>query len=458
MPTLLKVLTQPNLEVDRRFLKPGGNTTVNTNIYPQSWRPWSEFNYANLTRVFSRELGSQYKGPRIFEQPLPQDQVLFHEDTLEDFLRRFIVPVVNYCLDQSEGQPHFGRGSRCGGNEDWSVVSPSRVCERGNLMNHLPGDSKVSSKWWTAMKDDDSRFLEWQKPVAQLILYMLLLLVRYGFIFTDEALIVTRLNRTPIGGGLAADRPQRQVVTPATGQERPISDISVASSGTSSFQDDDPLNWEYDDPEYVEIPWAAHGKRLTIKLALWCLAMMAVNGDNYIDYSYPPLDSWRASSDGQFIHNTSGAVKEHLEAGDHYEEPNPHWPAGEEEARDDIVQVAEGVTAMDVVGEDISISSLAGSLDSDKGKQRARDESNDEDGDKNDNDSGNHNRDMDDASQDRILLTRTRMKRRGYNKKLYYQDYKEKWHETRRRDWKKAKGGYVFRGKKHVYFVVNIPK
>ncbi|KAJ9129514.1 hypothetical protein NKR19_g10334 [Coniochaeta hoffmannii] len=38
--------------------------------------------------------------------------------------------------------------------------------------------------------------------------------------------------------------------------------------------------------------------KLTIKLALWCLAMMAANGDSYIDYSYPAPNSWRRSDDG----------------------------------------------------------------------------------------------------------------------------------------------------------------
>ncbi|KAI0526161.1 hypothetical protein F5B22DRAFT_632727 [Xylaria bambusicola] len=399
MPTLLEVLTRRNLEVNRFHLKSGGNTTMNTNISPQSWYPWPEFNYANLTKVFSRQLRSRYVGPERLEQPLPQDQVLFHEDTLEDFLRRFIVPAVNYCLDQSEGQPHFGRGSRCGGNEDWSVVSPIWFSPPGDFANRLPGDTK-------------------QKVVAQVLTYMADNNSRYGFIITDEVLVVLRLTYKRTGQGIAADRPRRQVATPTTGHQRQVSDISMASGNTSgqesSFQDDNPLDWEYYDPEYVDIPWSAHGKRLTVKLALWCLAMMATNGDNYIDYSYPTLDGWLGR---------------------------------EEEAGDNIAYVSEGVAGINVVGESGPISSLAGSVPGDKGKQRASDKSDHDDNDSNDNssddndsdDDDNNNRDRDDgkdgnndgdgdnnqtevgASQKHVQTT---IKRHRYSKRLRYQDYK----------------------------------
>ncbi|KAI0837692.1 hypothetical protein F5Y06DRAFT_270004 [Hypoxylon sp. FL0890] len=67
MPTFLEVLTRHNLEVDRSHLKSGGNTTMNTDISPQSWCPWPEFSYANLTTIFSRQLGSRYEGPERLE-------------------------------------------------------------------------------------------------------------------------------------------------------------------------------------------------------------------------------------------------------------------------------------------------------------------------------------------------------------------------------------------------------
>ncbi|KLP08448.1 uncharacterized protein Y057_13794 [Fusarium fujikuroi] len=91
-----------------------------------------------------------------------------------------------------------------------------------------------------------------------------------------------------------------------------------SGDGSSSFySDDSPLEWSYHDPEYAIIPWNAHGKEvLTVKLALWSLIMMATSGGRGIDYSYPPLDSWRYNGE-RYVHNTSGATKSELSEGDH---------------------------------------------------------------------------------------------------------------------------------------------
>jgi hypothetical protein len=60
------------------------------------------------------------------------------------------------------------------------------------------------------------------------------------------------------------------------------------------------------------IPWetSEQSDGLTVKLALWALAMMA-SGENFIDYYYPPLDSWRnmKGSEGMLIHNSTGITK-----------------------------------------------------------------------------------------------------------------------------------------------------
>ncbi|RMZ85289.1 hypothetical protein DV738_g357, partial [Chaetothyriales sp. CBS 135597] len=80
---------------------------------------------------------------------------------------------------------------------------------------------------------------------------------------------------------------------------------SQPTSGEQSFADDLPANWDYN-VQYRAIPWKDHGKKLTGKLALWALAMMSLNGDNEIEYSYPGLNTWRRVEDGGFMHNTTG--------------------------------------------------------------------------------------------------------------------------------------------------------
>ena len=72
--------------------------------------------------------------------------------------------------------------------------------------------------------------------------------------------------------------------------------MTVVLAQTASYVDDNAVNWEMEPPEYAVIPWGEHRSgRLTVKLALWFLAMMAANGGCDIDYSYPALGSFMFS-------------------------------------------------------------------------------------------------------------------------------------------------------------------
>ncbi|KAK3304881.1 uncharacterized protein B0T15DRAFT_537917 [Chaetomium strumarium] len=176
------------------------------------------------------------------------------------------------------------------------------------------------------MVGEQGNYGEWQNVMAQIVTYMAFNHSRYGFIITDTVFVALRITRCEVGPGLAAGRARRAMAT--THQRRP-SDESMASAG-SSYLDDEPLEWEYQDPEYALAPWDAHGRgRLTIRLALWCLAMMAANGDNHIDYWYPDLDSWRLAKEGYYVHNTTGAKKRRLDRGALLSKtPNPETPGG----------------------------------------------------------------------------------------------------------------------------------
>lgn len=56
---------------------------------------------------------------------LDYDLQVSNEETLEDLLRRFVSPVVNFALRRQPDACHFGRGSRYKGPNipDWSVIS-----------------------------------------------------------------------------------------------------------------------------------------------------------------------------------------------------------------------------------------------------------------------------------------------------------------------------------------------
>ncbi|RTE69803.1 hypothetical protein BHE90_015812 [Fusarium euwallaceae] len=317
MPTILEVLTRNNVSVNSDSVVPGANTTVRTDIQPEDWVPWRDFNYSTLTRIFHTELRKEYRGGNE-RRPLEKELIINNEKTLETLLGKFLSPVINYALDDQAGQTYLGEGSRCGDDADWSAISDELFDEHG-YFNLLPGDTKLDAKWRPTMLRDN--FNEWQKAVSQVETYMARNSTRYGFILTETNLVALRLTRQPLDAGMALLRPQRATATSLTHQ-RHSSDVSMASTGISgsAYSDNNPEHWAYCNPEYAVIDWAASGQgNLTIKLALWALAMMATNGDRHIDYSYPDLDTWRWA-DGYYVHNSSGATKPSLSKRDVYQE------------------------------------------------------------------------------------------------------------------------------------------
>jgi hypothetical protein len=408
--------------------------------------------------------------------------------------------VVNYALANQTGSSHFGRGSRCPSGEfkpDWSVVSDSRLDAYGYYANVLAGDTKLSAKWRPEMvksrKDRDKE--EWKKVMSQILTYMASHHSRYGFIITDKALVALRLTRKPLHSGIAAQRSRRP---PAPVHERVPSDTSMASA-ESSYVDNNPLQWAYYQPEYVIVDWAAHGKgQLTVKLTLWCLAMMATNGDNSIDYQYPRLNSWRLGA-GFYVHNTSGATKPQLSENDTYQEPTDGEPPaeeGEEEGESDIAgssyanypssstssyyysavagpstgathydadpahfsqtntpyyggeeeEVAEEIV---VAGDEYGARGYGGDEEENVGDTEG-DEEEDEDED-----------DDDDDNQTEVGPSVKRIKvviqKHTFRRGLYFIDPKGTERRTTKDKWQKVDGGYELRTRRHIYFTKRFP-
>lgn len=347
---------------------------------------------------------------------------------------------------------------------DWSVVSNLRVDETGHYLNVLPGDTKIDAKWRPTMVGEQENYREWQNVMAQIVTYMALNHSRYGFIITDTVFVALRITRCEVGPGLAAGRPRRAPTATASHQRQP-SDESMASAG-SSYLDDEPLEWEYHDPEYAVVPWDAHGRgSLTIKLALWCLAMMAANGDNYIDYWYPNLDSWRLGKEGYYVHNTTGTKKRRLNRGallqnhmPNFSEaasPFPPWEgeAGHEEDEEQYEHAEENVEEEEEGAEEEAGAEEDEDEHKGKGKQRAvaqgvprgggADDSNDDD-----------NRTVVGPVVQRIKVT---IKKHGFSSKLTFVDANGNERVTTREEWKKVPGGYQLMGRKNVYFTKHFP-
>ncbi|KAL2022983.1 hypothetical protein VTK56DRAFT_4198 [Thermocarpiscus australiensis] len=91
-----------------------------------------------------------------------------------------------------------------------------------------------------------------------------------------------------------------------------ISQLSDAMRNESSAYQPPDAGVEAYHVEYQAIPWDNHGSgktRLSIRSALFYLAMMAAFGGRSMMPTYPAFDSWWFRDDaGMFVHNTTGMV------------------------------------------------------------------------------------------------------------------------------------------------------
>jgi len=149
------------------------------------------------------------------------DSEVFDEDQLEHQILSFdTVPIVNDALHHASKvlklpELHLGRRGRC--TQEQSGDNPSQRVEyhdeygsyRGKYYNLLPGDAKLSSKWTPSLYDQRVDGSQWEWPVRQVLTYASTLGVRYGFLISDENLVVFQFQREAIGPGLSSGRDRR---------------------------------------------------------------------------------------------------------------------------------------------------------------------------------------------------------------------------------------------------------
>ncbi len=285
-----------------------------------------------MCRIFEVELAKAYHADAL-PRPLPADTRLYNEDTLQP-LDYVIMPVVNNALKEQKVPTHFGNGTRCGYQikPDWSCIYADQPPPRGDEFpelprNDCPGDTKKALNFHSGTDlSDPVTHREWAKVVGQVTGYMGYYGVRCGLVITDEELVVLRLTRVEPEEGLVAGRKRRDVA-PASYTAEDIPEVSVLSiddprnTGDTSVLDDNTFDWTYYGPEYASIPWSASGpNKLTVKLGLFFLGMLAATNNQYIDFSYSGLDTWRFDG-SSFVHNSSGIRRDKLKSGQQQDPP-----------------------------------------------------------------------------------------------------------------------------------------
>jgi len=332
--SILNVLSGECPAIDTIRTKPGTNTTSTYWPDVDTWTRWDEFNAQNLYTIYQSVVDAEWvSGAAGSVDPSSWDTRVFDEDSLEHYLSKFLLPPVNAALGHArhvldmdkEDDLNVGRGGRCyyGGGDttrlfkpDWSLCSDSQSQDSKLYKNLLPGDTKVAIKWQSSMHKTAAHYA-WKDPVRQILYYMTEVKVRYGWLITDAELVVLRVSLELTGSGQAADRPKRELGSAALGHSRMSSsetDLSRLSSALQSVSLSNSIYTPQDDGveayrvEYQAIPWKSSGPQLSIRLALFYLAMMAGYGSHSILPAYPAFDShwWSDAHAELFVHNTTG--------------------------------------------------------------------------------------------------------------------------------------------------------
>lgn len=366
-------------------------------------------------------------------------------------LAKYIWPHVNGALTQATSILGWGDevfylapGSWCHGSgpPDWGLVSNYRLTE-GKFWNLLPGDTKLSAKWQPGMleSENDSERIQWSLPLSQVSTYAANSNCRYGFIITDEALVALRFAKEPIGEGIASTRPTRgpdprlhqRVASGGTDVSSLLDSMSLDSFGAQSYHDSEHAHAEFLPPEYVVIPWTAHGKgRLSIKLSVFCLSLMAAANGNILD-DYPPLDSWRQEGQHKFVHNTSGFQAKKL----------PHhatlcnWGQSDQDSASLGGPLGQQSSDQDAVYDPASdITDSAYHDDQSRPEQTIQ---------------GASSSSRPEPGRRYISVEVTKRDHR-----LCFYDAKKKM-KTKRSEWTRTSGGWLYEGDKHVYFTAQLP-
>lgn len=277
-------------------------------------------------------------------------------------LSRVIIPSVNNALDATAKllSIQYGRsfpvwqirrGAICvyekdaKARADWGLVSDDFFDHVGYFHNFMPGDSKISSKWSAdAMETDADNDLEEHHslPVQQVGGYCDKSRSRYGFLITDQDLVVIEFRRDPIGPGIAGTSTRARVApaadTPAAQHHRGGSMETVKSSVTfasrasietirsrvTAMTLSTGAQWSasssrpYEDDDlgdavhlrYRTIPWDAEDNgKLTVRLALFFLALMAAYGDGQISEEFSDINSWSFGDFHKRMDDNSGRYR-----------------------------------------------------------------------------------------------------------------------------------------------------
>jgi hypothetical protein len=303
---LLQYLKTPNPKVDstwslqdgRSGFKSRSRTSPHDTLLLKDVLEWQDMEWKNLLKpIFDGILHLPVSKMPRFEDYLNYPKHLREvsdENSLDALLVRWIYPVVSTALSVAQDHVNFretinasdyqykismARGGQAWIPQenrltpDWAGILlsfPENNCSDDSrsgkslntrrYKNVLPGDTKLSTKFKSKWGPEDQRF---QDPINQVFTYCRRANVPYGYIITQEELVVLRLFHGD------KDNPNR---------------LSI---------------------EWKAIPWTNNtNDELTVNLTLWCLHMLAardrtIGGREQLISEYPTPERSTRSDRGQ---------------------------------------------------------------------------------------------------------------------------------------------------------------
>ena len=335
--TLSDYLQSKNPDVQTKNWSRGSNTSSKrlTYLTPGLIEKWEDFGYDSLQQIYDgalhRVLRSEYSCRDYSDIPEKPYCEIADENCLEMLLAMWNWRVVSEGLSKAQeclyahqksnviymakgGRSRFLVAGKAGKfRPDWAGIqtNPEDNISREETMkppNILPGDSKLGKKWSSnKIKDGPVKgeYLksDWLKPLKQIYTYCVKANARYGYIITEEEVVVIRVR--PIlepGDSGAMNDSQESWQEPETSKkEQETVDTQAAFPELDEGHDFILSSTvfrkveEYGRLEYKAIPWSnaasldpRRSNDLTVNLALWWLHIMASVSSN-IKEQYAPL-------------------------------------------------------------------------------------------------------------------------------------------------------------------------
>jgi hypothetical protein len=253
--TLLEYLISPNPQVNSEHSWTGSNTKSTGNMWGGiELEIWEDFSFETLFEIYGDLLRRHFDPQDLpdFNKNLPYHLTkIRNEDTLEISLIRWNNVVVSAALAVSQRTPLNAADFQdercgeifmaCGGQAsieprkdidhkakkkpDWAGIKKEDVqpldvsgTTRTMHKNLLPGDTKLGTKWKSEKIVQNKNSAEVKAPIQQILSYCVKAHVRYGYLITQDELVVFRVSEIPSQPSQTTQRKKRSAKKGADGQ------------------------------------------------------------------------------------------------------------------------------------------------------------------------------------------------------------------------------------------------